>query len=210
MTLVFWFDYASTYSYLAAERVGEFAVRAGIDVAWRPFLLGPIFTAQLGIKDSPFNVQRVRGCYMWRDLERLCCKYGVAWTRPSAFPRNSLLPARVACIVGDAPWAPEFHRAVFRANFVEDREILDPPIVEGILRTLGQDGAALVAQASSPAVKQALRDRGDEAARAGFFGAPNFLVKGELFFGQDRLEDATEWAKRCIAAPCRSPHPTYL
>jgi 2-hydroxychromene-2-carboxylate isomerase len=194
--LEFWFDFASTYSYVASQRVGALAERAGVSVAWRPFLLGPIFTALLGIKDSPFNVQPVRGRYMWRDLERLCAKYDIRWKRPGAFPRNGILAARVGCLAGDAPWAPDFYRAVFRANFAEDRDISEPALVEELLRGAGQDGAALVARASSPEAKQALRERGEEAARAGFFGAPNFLVGGELFFGQDRLEDAIAWAKR--------------
>jgi 2-hydroxychromene-2-carboxylate isomerase len=193
--LEFWFDFASTYSYVAAGRIAEEAARAGIHVAWRPFLLGPIFAAQLGIKDSPFNVQPVRGRYMWRDVERLCTKYRLAWKKPSEFPRNGLLAARVGCVAGDAPWAPDFYLGVFRANFVEDHDISDPALVEQILRTAGQDGAELVARASSPEIKQALPDRGDEAVRAGIFGAPNFLVDRELFFGQDRLADAITWAR---------------
>ena len=102
----------------------------------------------------------------------------------------------MGCVVGDVPWAPDFYRAVFHANFVEDRDISDPALVEQLLRAAGQDGAALVARASSPEAKQALRDRGDEAVRQGIFGAPNFLVAGELFFGQDRLDDAIAWAMR--------------
>jgi 2-hydroxychromene-2-carboxylate isomerase len=194
--LDFWFDFGSTYSYVAAERIGERAARAGVEVAWRPFLLGPIFTAQLGIKGSPFNAYPARGRYMWRDLERLCAKYDLAWKKPSAFPRNGLLAARVGCAAGDAAWAPDFYRAVFRANFAEDGDISDPALVQQLLGAVGQDAAALLARASSPEAKQALRDRGDEAVRAGIFGAPSFLVAGELFFGQDRLDDAIAWALR--------------
>jgi 2-hydroxychromene-2-carboxylate isomerase len=190
----FWFDYASTYSYVAAMRVEDLARGSGVEVRWRPFLLGPVFTDQLGIKDSPFNVFPVRGRYMWRDLERLCARHGLPWRRPSAFPRGSLLAARVGCVAGDAPWAPAFHRAVFRANFAEDRDIADPAVLRELLAALGQDPDALLARAASPEAKQALRDRGAEAARLGIFGAPDLVVDGELFFGQDRLEDALAWA----------------
>jgi 2-hydroxychromene-2-carboxylate isomerase len=192
--LQFWFDYASTYSYVAAMRVEDAARAAGVEVLWRPFLLGPIFTEQLGIKDSPFNVFPVRGGYMWRDLERLCEKYRLPWRRPSAFPRGSLLAARLGCAAGDAPWAPAFHRAVFRANFAEDRDIAEPAVLRELLAASGQDADALLARAASPETKQALRDRGAEAARLGIFGAPDLVVGGELFFGQDRLEDALAWA----------------
>jgi 2-hydroxychromene-2-carboxylate isomerase len=175
-------------------RMEDAARAARVEVAWRPFLLGPIFTEQLGIKDSPFNAFPVRGRYMWRDLERLCAKHGLAWRRPSAFPRASLLAARVGCAAGDAPWAPAFHRAVFRANFAEDRDVADPEVLRRLLAAAGQDPDALLARAASPEVKQALRDRGAEAARLGIFGAPDFVVGGELFFGQDRLDDALAWA----------------
>ncbi len=193
-TLQFWFDYASTYSYVAALRVEDAARAAGVEVRWRPFLLGPIFSEQLGIKDSPFNVFPVRGRYMWRDVERLCAKHGLAWRRPSAFPRGSLLAARLGCVAGDAPWAPAFHRAVFRANFAEDRDIAEPAVLRSLLAAAGQDADALLARAASAETKQALRDRGAEAARLGVFGAPDFVVGGELFFGQDRLDDAVAWA----------------
>jgi 2-hydroxychromene-2-carboxylate isomerase len=193
--LEFWFDHASTYSYVAAERIEKLAAAAGVEVRWRPFLLGPIFTQQLGIKTSPFNVFPVRGRYMWRDVERLCEKFGIPWRRPSGFPRNGLLAARVSCAAGDAPWEPAFHRAVLRANFVDDRDIAEPLIIREILERLGQDGGKLLERAGTQEVKQVLYARGNRAELAGIFGAPSFIVGDELFFGQDRLEDAIDWAR---------------
>jgi len=183
--LQFWFEPASTYSYVAAMRIEEECARAGVLLEWRPFLLGPIFTAQQGIKDSPFNVNPVRGRYMWRDLERLCAKYGLPWKKPSVFPRNTVLAARVCCA---APKG-EVVRAIYRANFAEDLDIADPVVLAKLV------GPEPVGRAMSPGVKAQLRANTDEATRLGIFGAPNFLVVGELFFGQDRLDDAIEWAK---------------
>ncbi len=196
----FWFDFASTYSYLAAMRIEEAAARAGAPLEWRPFLLGPIFTEQLGIKDSPFNAFPVRGRYMWRDVERLCEKYRLPWKRPSAFPRNGLLAARLGCLAAAEPWLPEFVRAVFRANFAEDRDIADAETIGGILAALGQDGPALLGRASSQPAKDLLRAQTAEASRLGIFGAPDFVVGGELFFGQDRMDDAVAWAARARSA----------
>lgn len=192
----FWFDFASTYSYLAAMRIEEAAARAGAPLEWRPFLLGPIFTEQLGIKDSPFNVFPVRGRYMWRDLERLCERYRLPWRRPSAFPRNGLLAARVGCLAAAEPWLPGFVRAVFRANFAEDRDIAEAGVIGGILSALGQGAPAFLERAATPAAKELLRARTAEASRLGIFGAPDFVVAGELFFGQDRMDDAVAWAVR--------------
>src|SRR5437763_14913837 len=117
----FCFECGSTYSYLAAMRVEAACQAAGVELNYRLFLLGPIFSELLGIKDSPFNVQPVRGRYMWRDLERLCEKHRIAWRRPTIFPRNSVLAARVALCV--APEIGAVTRAIFSANFAEDRDI---------------------------------------------------------------------------------------
>ncbi len=204
--LDFWFDFASTYSYVAAMRVEQVASARGITVAWRPFLLGPIFQAQLGIKDSPFNAFPVRGRYMWRDVERLCAKYGIPWRRPSAFPRNGLLAARVRYALGDDACAPEFCRRVFAAGFAEDRDVADAEVVAGALRAVGRDPEPLLAAAAAPEAKARLRAATDAAVALGLFGAPSFVAAGELFFGQDRLEDAVAWCARAEGEGGHHPH----
>lgn len=191
-----WFEFGSTYSYVGAMRAPEVCRSAGLELVWRPFLLGPLFTAQLGISDSPFNLHPIRRQYMWRDLERLCEKYHLRFAKPTVFPRNSLLATRVAMIAANQPWGRDFIEAVFRANFVEDREISDPKIIEGLLAACGVAAKPILAQAGSDAVKAELRAQTEAAAALGIFGAPNFVVGGELFFGQDRLEDAVAWALR--------------
>jgi 2-hydroxychromene-2-carboxylate isomerase len=96
-----------------------------VAVAWRPFLLGPLFHEQQGLNDSPFNAFPVKGEYMWRDLERVC-DGGPAAGHPSQFPRNSLLAARVAIVGLEDGWTPAFSRAVYQANFVDDQDIGSP------------------------------------------------------------------------------------
>ena len=190
----FWFDFASTYSYVAAMRVEEACRAAGVSLEYKPFLLGPIFTEQLAIKDSPFNVWPVRGAYMWRDLERLCEKYALPWRKPTVFPRNSVLAARVACCAGAA--IGPLTRAIYRANFAEDRDIADPAVIEALVDGIGGDGAQALQLAGTPEVKAQLRANTSQAQRLGIFGAPDFVVEGELFFGQDRLDDALAWATK--------------
>jgi 2-hydroxychromene-2-carboxylate isomerase len=190
----FWFEFASTYSYLAVSRIEQAAHGAGVVVMWRPFLLGPIFKAQ-GWNDSPFNVYPVKGKYMWRDMERLCARYGLPLVRPSQFPRNGLLAARVTLAGGDAGWVPAFVRRTYRANFAEDRDIADPTVLGELLRDVGADPTATLAAAGTDDVKERLRLNTDQAQRLGIFGAPSFVVRGELFWGNDRLEDALEWAR---------------
>ena len=129
----FWFDFASTYSYVAALRVEVVCARAGVTLSHRPFLLGPLFEQQLGIRDSPFNVHRERGQYMWRDLERLCEKYQLPWRRPAVFPRSSVLAARVVCCAGAA--TGPLVRAIFRANFAENQDIAQPEVLRALVRS---------------------------------------------------------------------------
>jgi 2-hydroxychromene-2-carboxylate isomerase len=188
----FWFDFASTYSYVAAMRAEAAARAARVPLVWKPFLLGPLFQRQ-GWNDSPFNLNPVRGRYMWRDVERLCDKHGLPFKKPSHFPRNSLLAARVACAAAGESWMPEFSRSVFHANFAEDRDIADVGVVTGILSSLRQEGEKWTARAVAPENKEVLRRETERAWNLGIFGAPSFLVEGELFWGGDRMDDAFSW-----------------
>lgn len=197
--LAFWFEFASTYSYPTAMRIEERARAAGVPLRWQAFLLGPIFAAQ-GWSDSPFNLYPAKGRYMWRDLERVCAALELPMRRPSRFPRNGLRAARIACWFEDEPWLPAFVRAVYDANFARDEEIAEPDVLAACLARAGAPAAALDV-AGDDAAKAKLRARGEQAAALGIFGAPSFTVGGELFWGNDRLEDALAWAR--ASAPDR-------
>jgi 2-hydroxychromene-2-carboxylate isomerase len=194
--LTFWYEFASTYSWLAAERIEALAVAADVEVDWRPFLLGPIFVAQ-GWQSSPFNVYAVKGANMWRDIERHCLLMDLPPpTRPEPFPQNGLLAARVATAL-PAATRPAFSRAVYRAQFTKGQPIADRAVIARLLCDCGVDAEATLAVADSAENKAALRAATDEAAKHGIYGAPSFVTpSGELFWGNDRLEQALAWAKR--------------
>lgn len=192
-SLDFWFEFASTYSYPAASRIEALCRASGVLLRWRPFLLGPIFAAQ-GWNDSPFNIYPIKGRYMWRDLQRLCDGYGLPLQRPTTFPRNGLLAARVACAGAGTVWQAAFVRAVYHANFAADRDIGDAAVLGRILTELDQSPGAILAAAQSSEIKQHLRAQTDEAIRRGIFGAPSCTVGEELFWGNDRLEAAIAFA----------------
>lgn len=198
----FWFEFASTYSYPAAMRIEPLARASSVELAWRPFLLGPIFKEQ-GWNDSPFNIYPAKGRYMWRDLERVCAALDIPLRRPSQFPRNGLQAARLACWFREEPWLPEFVRQVYCANFAHDRDIADRSVIASILEALGQP-AGLLAVAESPVAKAKLRAETERAQAIGIFGAPTFIVDGELFWGNDRLETALARA-RGARASSRAP-----
>ncbi|MBK8176518.1 MAG: 2-hydroxychromene-2-carboxylate isomerase [Rhodospirillales bacterium] len=193
MSMQFWFEFASTYSYPAALRIERAAAARNVRIAWCPFLLGPIFAAQ-GWGDSPFNLFPAKGAYMWRDLERLCEAERLPWRRPSCFPRSGLLAARLACVAEDEPWLPSFVRSVYCANFAEDRDITAVDEIGRLLTALDLPASTWLDRAQSYDAKARLRARTEEAQRAGLFGAPSFVVAGELFWGNDRLEAALDWA----------------
>jgi 2-hydroxychromene-2-carboxylate isomerase len=194
--LDFWFDFASTYSYPAAMRIESLAATMGVEIRFRPFLLGPIFKAQ-GWDTSPFNVYPAKGRHMWRDLERLCGDLSLPLRRPDPFPQNSLLAARVALVGLSDGWTDDFCRAVFRAEFAEGRRIDDTATLGDILTNLQLDAKHVLAIAQSEEVKTRLREQTEEARQIGIFGAPSFVTPdGELFWGNDRLERALSWAKQ--------------
>lgn len=196
----FWFEFASTYSYPAAMRIEHMAHERGRRIAWRPFLLGPIFRAQ-GWTDSPFNLYPAKGRYMWRDLERICAELQLPLCRPSQFPRNGLRAARVACLGASEPWGPALVRAVYSANFARDRDIAAPDVLHECLRDLVADPAALLAAAETEEVKARLRENTERASALGIFGAPTFVVDGEVFWGNDRLEAALAWDPTAARSP---------
>lgn len=191
----FFYEFASSYSYVTALRIAPLAEAAGVTVRWRPFLLGPIFKAQ-GWDTSPFNLYPAKGRYMVRDCERLCAALGLGFQLPQPFPQNSLLAARVALVALEEGFGEELSRRIYVAEFEQGRPIAAPEVMTGIIDALGRDGAATLARAQSDDIKMRLRATTEEAQRLGIFGAPSFIAAGELFWGNDRLEQALEAARR--------------
>lgn len=187
--LEFWFEFASNYSYLSVMRIEQAAAKVNVRILWKPFLLGPIFRS-FGWNTSPFVLQKAKGDYVWKDMDRLCRKYGLPWKKPSAFPRSALLPTRVALVGADEPWVGPFCKQMMLINFAENRDVDSPDVVAGVLTQIGLDHQAIIDAAQSDANKLKLREQTDEAAARGLFGAPSFFAGNEMFWGNDRLEDA--------------------
>jgi 2-hydroxychromene-2-carboxylate isomerase len=192
--LEFWYEFASTYSYLAAMRIEALAEASGVDVRWRPFLLGPIFASQ-GWNTSPFNLFPAKGKYMWRDMEREAQRYGLPCMKPDPFPQHTLVAARAATLLADRGLTPAFSKAIFAMEFGEGRSISEAPAVGEVLSKMGLDPAAILREAGSEPNKTRLKALTEEARSRGIFGAPTFITEdGEMFWGNDRLENALAWA----------------
>jgi len=191
----FWYDFASTYSHIAAQRIDALAKAAGTTVRWRPFLLGPIFAGQ-GWSTSPFNLFPSKGKYMWRDMERWSAELGLKLVKPQPFPANSLMAARIALAGEEGGWIGDFSRRVFAAEFCEGANIADLEVLRAILSAMNLNPTQILDAARADAVKSRLRSQTDLATHLGLFGAPSFVVDGEIFWGNDRLEEALRWSDR--------------
>ena len=200
MDLELYYEFASQYSYPAVMLAENAAAARGLSLAYRPFLLGPVLAAQ-GYTKPPFIQYAVKGEYVWRDLERLCSEAGLAWRRPSVFPRKSVLAARVALSGVDEGWCGSFSRRVYELNFVDDRDIEDEAAIRGVLSELGLSADAVLARALSEDNRARLKAQTDHALKIGVFGAPMFVVGSELFWGQDRMRQALDWAERHKSHP---------
>lgn len=191
----FWYDFASTYAYLSAMRIEALAAAAGVRVRWKPFLLGPIFAAQ-GWTTSPFNLFPAKGRYMVRDIERIAGARGLRFKMPEAFPASSLLAARIALALPDQDMLAAYTRSVFLAEFSRGENVADDAVQTRLLMDLGLDATKCLASAEAPEIKDILRRQTATAQRKGIFGSPTFVAcDDELFWGDDRLEQAIAWAK---------------
>lgn len=177
-------------------RLDRIAGERGLVTVWRPFLLGPLFKDQ-GWNTSPFKLYPAKGRYMWRDLERRCTALGLPFAMPDLdrFPAFTVQAARMALVALDQPRGRAFCRRVFQANFAERQSIDDPAVLSGLALEVGM-ALDLENAAETPAVKAQLRANVEEARARGLFGAPSFFVGEELFWGDDRLEDALDWAAK--------------
>lgn len=195
--LQFWFEFASTYSYPAAMRVEDACRDAGVTLEWRCFLLGPVF-AGLGMAQSPFLLNPVKGAYMWQDMARICAAQGLVFRKPSVFPRGSLIAARVVIAHPSEPWTGAFVRATYRANFAEDRDIGAPETIAALLEELDLAPAPILAAAQTSQAKAKLRAQTEDARALGVFGAPTAMVGSEPFWGNDRLDMAIASARGTV------------
>jgi 2-hydroxychromene-2-carboxylate isomerase len=191
----FWFEFSSPYGYIASSLVPEFERRTGRSVAWKPFLLGPVFKAngQVPLVDVP-----MKGDYSRRDFLRSARFHGVPFALPPKFPIGTVAAVRAFYWAEsrDPPAAKALAAALYAAYFVEGRDIGDPAIVVEVGGKAGLDSAALAAGLQDPAIKERAKQEVDAAIARGIFGSPFFIVDGEPFWGCDRLPMVEEWIHR--------------
>jgi 2-hydroxychromene-2-carboxylate isomerase len=190
-TVEFLFDVGSPAAYLAFKRLPAICEQLGATLEWRPMLLGGVFQATGN--QSPVNIP-AKGRYLFTDLQRFARRHGIEFRQNPHFPINTLTLMRIA--TGLQLREPQrlvaFVGAVYRAIWVEQRNMNDGAVVASVLREAGFDPEALLALASDPAVKEQLKAQTQNAVARGVFGAPTFFVGEDMFWGQDRLDFVKE------------------
>jgi 2-hydroxychromene-2-carboxylate isomerase len=191
--LDFYLFLGSTYTYLAVQRAEALAAREGISLRWRPFSVRSIMIEQ---NNRPFIGKPVKMSYMWRDLERRAQRHGVPFATIPPYPNDAdELANRVATLAATDGWCPSFARAAYATWFLEGK---DPGVTENLrplLERLGRDPDDTIARANDTDIRERYRAETEAARSLGIFGSPTFACGSEIFWGDDRLEDAIDWCK---------------
>jgi len=186
----FWFSIGSMYTYLSVMRLADVAAAQGVEFRWRPFSVRDIM---IEMDNRPLSKPK-KLAYMWRDLERRAQTHGLPYRPQPTYPlKNFDLANRVAIIGAKEGWCADYTRAAYKRWFIDHDEAGSDSNNQASLSEIGQDPARVVALASSEEIGERYRAATDEARTLGVFGAPTFAVGNELFWGDDRLEDAVAW-----------------
>jgi 2-hydroxychromene-2-carboxylate isomerase len=191
-TIDFWFSIGSTYSYLSVMRISNVAKEAEIEIRWRPFNVRRVMGAQNNIqfKDKP-----VKTAYMWRDIERRAQSYGLAPSIPAPYPLPELVFAnQVAMLGAEEGWVEAYTRATYQRWFQAGQLPGEEPNLSQCLSEIGLDPIGIKDAAGTDRIAAKLDQATSEAMAVGIFGSPCFAVGTEIFWGDDRLDDAIEWA----------------
>jgi 2-hydroxychromene-2-carboxylate isomerase len=188
----FYFDFSSPYGYLGAQKIDALAAKHGRSVDWHPMLLGVVFK-QTGA--APLTQIPVKGPYSQHDFARSARFHGVEFNMPPVFPIAGQAPSRVMLWAKkqDPAAGARLAKALYRAFFVEGRDISKPDEAAKVAGENGFDAAAARAAVDDPAIKDALKAEVDKAIAAGVFGSPFVVVDGEPFWGADRFDQIDRW-----------------
>jgi 2-hydroxychromene-2-carboxylate isomerase len=190
--LEFYFDFTSPYGYFGAEQIEALASRHGRSVNWHPVLLGVIFkaTGQVPLLSVP-----LKGDYSAHDLKRVSRLTGIPFQVPEPFPVGTAAAARAFLFAGeaDAAMAKQLGLALYRAYFVNGRNIGEAEVVLDVCAEQGLDRAEAAIAIENPHLKDQLRADIAAAQALGVFGSPYVIADGEPFWGWDRFPMLETW-----------------
>jgi len=190
----FWYSIGSTYSYLTVMRVPDLAKATGIEFRWRPFNVRHVMVEQNNI---PFKGKPEKAAYMWRDIERRALNRGLKPTVPAPYPLPKLVFANLVAVVGtEEGWVEDYTRATYQRWFEVGQPAGEEPNLSESLQEIGLDPVSVIETAKSDRIANSLLHATKEAMALGIFGSPTLAVGNEIFWGDDRINDALAWAQR--------------
>lgn len=191
----FWFSMGSTYTYFAVMRTDRVASERGVDVSWRPFNVRYTI-GKMASDYRPFTGKPMKLAYMWRDMARRSQRYGLSPQLPAPYSLDDItIPNRIAIVGMREGWGTAYAKEAYRRWFELGEPADKEANISKSIKAVGQDPARVVALANAQEARDELLNASEEAHQLGIFGAPTFVVDGEVFWGDDRLEDALDWAK---------------
>jgi len=186
----FWFSVGSLYTYLSVMRIDRFEELSDTTFRWRPFSVRAIM---IEMDNIPAR-KPAKLAYIWRDLERRAAANFCNFPKRPPYPLKDFdLANRIAVVAAREGWCPDYVRATYSRWFGLGEEAGSDPNVSASLREVGQDPARVLPLARSDEIGRAYDEATAEAKSLGIFGAPSFVTRGEMFWGDDRLEDAVRW-----------------
>jgi 2-hydroxychromene-2-carboxylate isomerase len=188
----FFFFFGSGYAYLSVLRIQRLAESANVKVRWRPFNVRPLMQENnVALRSEARKVK-----YMWRDIERRAAAHGLPFLRPPVWPTDpDLLHNKVGALAAAEGWGQAFAEASFKAWYLENMALGEAVCLEHVIAKLGKNTAEVIDRAKGPKGSMLYDENTEDARRHGIFGSPSFVTQdGEMFWGDDRLDEAISWA----------------
>tara|TARA_B100001173_G_scaffold66743_1_gene56480 strand:- start:9 stop:602 length:594 start_codon:yes stop_codon:yes gene_type:complete len=189
----FWYSIGSTYTYLSTQRLTEIANKKKIEFEWCPF---SVRSRMIEMENVPFMAEKKRDKidYMWRDVQRRANFYGFDAKVPAPYPLKEFdLANKVAILGKDQGWIKEYTILTYKKWFLEHLEPGSEPNLSSTLREIGLDPDKIINLAQADEIEQKYLKNTEMAKNKGIFGSPSFIVENEVFWGDDRCEDAIKW-----------------
>ena len=189
----FWYSIGSTYTYLSTQRLTEIANKKNIEFEWCPF---SVRSRMIEMENVPFMAEKKRDKidYMWRDVQRRANFYGFDAKVPAPYPLKEFdLANKVAIFGKDQGWIKEYTILTYKKWFLEHLEPGSEPNLSSTLREIGLDPDKIINLAQADEIEQKYLKNTEIAKNKGIFGSPTFIVENEVFWGDDRCEDAIKW-----------------
>ena len=189
----FWFSIGSTYTYLSVNRISEVAKRENLSINWRPFSVRKIMMDMDNIPFTPPS-KKVKSDYMWRDIERRAKFYGFEAKVPAPYPLSQFDLANQIAILGMLEgWGVDYVYKTYQRWFQQGKEPATEPNLTEIFEELDLDHDETIKKANEDVIKDQYLQNTETAYKNGVFGSPSFIYEGEVFWGDDRLEDCIKW-----------------